>query len=77
VGAGLRIGDIDELEAKARDFNLPKEDYAPYLRARRDPAFRRSAGFGLGWERFVQGVLRLPSISEACVFPRTHEGLYP
>lgn len=77
LGAGQRIGETEELEEKAVAFNLPPNDYEPYLRARRQPRFRRSSGFGLGWERFVQGVLRLPSITEACPFPRTHRGVVP
>jgi asparaginyl-tRNA synthetase len=77
VGSGARIGDVAELEEKAAVFDLPRADYEPYLRSRQLPGYRPSAGFGLGWERLVQGMLRLPHIWEATQFPRGHVGLVP
>jgi aspartyl/asparaginyl-tRNA synthetase len=77
IGAGQRIKDIAELEAKAEAFQLPPADYAPYLRARRAPNFQQSSGFGLGWERLVQGLLCLPAIWLTCPFPRTHLDVVP
>lgn len=77
LGAGRRIASVEELEKKAEIFNLPRQDYDPYLRTRNIPHYRATSGFGLGWERFVQGILCLPTIWEACLFPRTHLGVIP
>jgi aspartyl/asparaginyl-tRNA synthetase len=77
LGSGRRIRDAAELFAKAELFELPPDDYEPYLATRRLPAWPGSAGFGLGWERFVQGVLELPAIWDAAHFPRTHLTLRP
>ncbi|QFR02878.1 asparagine--tRNA ligase [Streptomyces phaeolivaceus] len=77
LGSGERIGGSDELAAKAETFQLPPQDYAPYLETRELDDWRRSSGFGLGWERFVQGVLEMPAIWDVCHFPRTHSTLKP
>jgi asparaginyl-tRNA synthetase len=77
IGTGERIGGSDELAAKAETFQLPPEDYAPYLETRELDGWRRSSGFGLGWERFLQGVLEMPAIWDVCHFPRTHLALKP
>ncbi|WP_199845518.1 amino acid--tRNA ligase-related protein [Streptomyces scabiei] len=77
LGSGERIGGSDELAAKAETFQLPPQDYAPYLETRELDGWRRSSGFGLGWERFLQGVLEMPAIWDVCHFPRTHSTLKP
>ncbi|WP_326690278.1 MULTISPECIES: amino acid--tRNA ligase-related protein [unclassified Streptomyces] len=77
VGSGERIGGTDELAAKAEIFQLPPQDYAPYLETRELDGWRRSSGFGLGWERLLQGVLEMPAIWDVCHFPRTHLALKP
>ncbi|GAA3973803.1 hypothetical protein GCM10023085_65390 [Actinomadura viridis] len=77
IGSGERIGGIDELAAKAEIFQLPPEDYAPYLQTRELDGWRRSSGFGLGWERLLQGLLEMPAIWDVCHFPRTHLALKP
>jgi aspartyl/asparaginyl-tRNA synthetase len=77
VGAGERVGSREALEDKARIFNLPREDYAPYLHSRSLDCYRPSAGFGIGWERLVQAILCLPDIRLAGPFPRTDLTLSP
>jgi len=77
AGSGGRIDSISELEAKAKIFNLPRDDYKPYFQSRVLPNHKSSAGFGLGWERLLQGILETPYIWSACQFPRGHTSLKP
>ncbi len=77
VGSGFRVPTIEQLEQKSEVFNLPKHDYEPYLVSRRNEGYKPSCGFGIGWERLVQGLLCLPEISLATPFPRTHLGVMP
>jgi len=77
VGTGERVAEIEAVEEKADLFNLPREDYAPYLRARAYDGYKRTSGFGMGWERLVQGILQMPSIISVAHFPRTHTTLQP
>jgi aspartyl/asparaginyl-tRNA synthetase len=77
IGMGQRIASVAELEEKAEIFDLPREDYAPYLQSRRLPGFGPSSGFGLGWERLLQGLISAPFIHSALLFPRTHLDLKP
>lgn len=77
VGSGHRVRSLQELEEKAVIFNLPRKDYEPYLQTRRDPNYKETSGFGLGWERFLQGILKTPFIWSATHFPRVHTTLLP
>lgn len=77
IGSGRRIESIRELEEKARIFNLPREDYEPYLQSRRFPDYKKTSGFGMGWERFVQGLLEMPFIYSVSLFPRINNTLKP
>lgn len=72
VGSGLRIFDTKALAQKARMFNLPLDDYEPYLATRKLPNYRKSAGFGLGWQRYTQWLLKTPFIWDVVHVPRTH-----
>lgn len=72
VGAGERIKSKEALLEKARIFHLPMEDYEPYLISRDLPDYQTTSGFGLGWQRLLQWVLKVPTIADATVFPRTH-----
>jgi aspartyl/asparaginyl-tRNA synthetase len=72
VGSGVRMKDIDGLREKARIFNLPADDYRPYFETRELSQYRQSAGFGLGWQRFVQWLIKAPAIWEATHVPRGH-----
>ncbi len=72
VGSGLRITDPKALAEKAKIFNLPIDDYKPYLETRKMKKYKTSAGFGLGWQRFTQWILKLPYIWETTPTPRGH-----
>lgn len=77
VGSGQRVGTIEELKEKAEVFNLPEEDYSCYLQSRTLESYRKTSGFGIGWERMLQGMLEMPYIWSAVQFPRTHVTLKP
>lgn len=77
MGSGHRVTSIAELERKATLFNLPKNDYEPYLQSRRFPDYKETSGFGMGWERFIQFILEMPFIYSASLFPRIHSSLKP
>lgn len=72
IGSGVRITDPGALMEKARVFNLPPEDYAPYIQSRLVPTYKSTAGFGLGWQRLTHWLLKLPAIWSACHVPRGH-----
>ncbi|MFH1064178.1 MAG: amino acid--tRNA ligase-related protein [Candidatus Woesearchaeota archaeon] len=77
IGSGHRVRSIVELEKKADIFNLPRDDYAPYLQSRQFSDYKETSGFGMGWERFIQGLLKMPFIYSASLFPRVHNTLRP
>ncbi|MFP4402202.1 MAG: amino acid--tRNA ligase-related protein [Candidatus Nanoarchaeia archaeon] len=77
LGSGHRVRSIKELEEKAELFSLPKEDYNPYLQSRKFSNYKVSSGFGMGWERLVQGILKMPFIWSASQFPRVDKTLKP
>jgi len=77
IGSGERIASRDELEEKAKIFSLPREDYAPYLQSRDLVGYRQTSGFGLGWERLLQGLLCAPFIWSCSALPRTDRFLVP
>ena len=70
VGSGTRVSSPEMLAKKAEIFNLPKEDYEPYLSTRSLPNYKSTSGFGLGWQRYTQWLLRTPFIWEAVHIPR-------
>ncbi len=77
IGSGHRVRSEEELEEKARIFNLPKKDYEPYLQTRKLKNYKETSGFGLGWERLLQALLEMPFIWSACQFPRIDRSLKP
>lgn len=77
LGGGQRITSLKELKEKAKIFNLPEDDYAPYLQSRQFEDYETTSGFGLGWERLLQGILEMPTIVSVCHFPRTDITLKP
>jgi len=77
LGSGHRVRSEEELNEKAEIFNLPKEDYKPYLQTRELKNYKETSGFGLGWERLLQGLLEMPFIWSASQFPRVDGGLKP
>lgn len=77
IGSGHRVRSEKELDKKAKIFNLPKEDYQPYLQTRKFNNYKETSGFGLGWERLLQGLLEMPFIWSASQFPRVDGSLKP
>ena len=77
IGSGHRVRSLNELELKAEKFNLPKEDYKIYLASRDSEDYQQTSGFGLGWERMLQGLLKMPYIYSVAAFPRVHSTIYP
>ncbi len=77
IGCGHRVRSLKELKQKAEIFNLPKEDYKPYLQSRKFKDYKESSGFGMGWERLLQNILEMPFIYSASLFPRVHNTLKP
>jgi len=77
LGSGSRVRSEEELNEKAEIFNLPREDYKPYLQTRKLKGYKQTSGFGLGWERLLHGLLEMPFIWSASQFPRTDRSLKP
>ena len=77
LGSGQRVRDTNALEEKARIFDLPRNDYRPYLQSRELSGYTITSGFGLGWERLLHGLLDMPNIWSAVQFPRGHVELIP
>ena len=76
IGGGRRIHDLDLLEQRIKEFNLPADAYKWYVDLRRYGTFPHS-GFGLGLERTVAWLCKLPHIRETIPFPRLLYRLYP
>lgn len=72
VGSGQRITNLDYIKEKARFFNLPERDYDLYIKMRKSSKYRTTCGFGLGWQRYTQWLLKMPFIWELSHTPRTH-----
>lgn len=72
IGGGTRISNSKALAHKAEVFNLPLEDYAPYLQTREFDHYQETSGFGMGWQRYTHWLLKLPYIWEATHIPRGH-----
>lgn len=77
VGSGHRVRNLVELQEKAKIFKLPRADYEPYFRTRKFANYQETSGFGLGWERLLQGLLKMPRIVEVAMFPRVHWTIRP
>lgn len=76
IGGGQRIHDLQLLEQRIKEFNLPREAYEWYIDLRRYGTFPHS-GFGLGLERTVAWLCKLPHIRETIPFPRLLYKIYP
>ena len=61
---------FSEKRVRGEFFNLPIEDYMPYLHSRKIDKYSPTSGFGLGWERILHGLLEMPFIWSASQFPR-------
>jgi asparaginyl-tRNA synthetase len=76
IGGGERETDKDLLIEKIKQHKLPMEAFEWYLDLRRYGAVPH-AGFGLGLERMVAWVCKLPHVRETIPFPRWYGRLLP
>jgi asparaginyl-tRNA synthetase len=76
IGGGERSGDPEFLQRQIEHHKLPKDAYRWYLDLRRYGGVPHS-GFGLGIERTVCWICKLPHIREAIAFPRMLGTIYP
>ncbi len=76
VGGGQREDDLNELEKRILEHNLPKTAFEWYLDLRRYGSFPH-AGFGLGIERTVAWICKARHVRETIPFPRMMERVYP
>jgi asparaginyl-tRNA synthetase len=76
IGGSQREDDLDRLQSRIAEEDLPEEAYAWYLDLRRYGTFPHS-GFGLGVERTVAWITGRHHIRELIPFPRMMNRLYP
>lgn len=76
VGGGERETDEQKLRAKITEHQLPMQAFEWYLDLRRFGSVPH-AGFGLGLERLVAWVCKLPHVRETIPFPRMYGRLLP
>lgn len=69
VGGGQRIHEVELLEQRIREHNLPREAFEWYLDLRRFGSVPH-AGFGMGIERFVAWMCGLEHVRETIPYPR-------
>ncbi|MEM2047486.1 MAG: asparagine--tRNA ligase [Candidatus Jordarchaeales archaeon] len=76
IGGGMREDDHEILLLRLKEINANIEDYRWYLDLRKYGSVPHG-GFGLGVERTVEWILKLPHIREACLFPRLINRITP
>lgn len=76
VGGGERETNLELLIEKIHEHQLPMEAFEWYLDLRRFGSVPHS-GFGLGLERLVAYVCKLPHVRETIPFPRSYGRLKP
>ncbi len=76
IGGGQREDNLEVLERKIEEHNLPKKDFEWYLDLRRYGTVPHS-GFGLGIERTVAWLCGLKHVRETIPFPRLLHRMYP
>jgi asparaginyl-tRNA synthetase len=76
IGGSQRIHDLNLLEEKIKEYNLPREAFEWYIDLRRYGSVPHS-GFGLGIERTTAWICGLKHVREAIPFPRMIYRIYP
>ena len=76
IGGGERIHDLDLLERRIKEHDLPRRAFEWYCDLRRYGSVPHS-GFGLGVERTVAYICGLKHLREAIPFPRLINRLNP
>jgi asparaginyl-tRNA synthetase len=70
IGGSQREENLEKLETRMKEMNIPTEEMWWYLDTRRFGAVEHS-GFGLGFERFILFVTGMGNIRDVIAFPRT------
>lgn len=70
IGSGERVKTRAETKTKAKHFKLNMKDYQPYIDSRDQNHPIVHSGWGMGVERFIQSILKLPFIWDTKAFPR-------
>ncbi|MTI79255.1 MAG: asparagine--tRNA ligase [Firmicutes bacterium] len=76
IGGGQRIDELEMLEQRLEEHQLPKEEFEWYLDLRRYGSVPHS-GFGLGLERLVAWICGLEHVRETIPFPRMLYRMHP
>jgi asparaginyl-tRNA synthetase len=76
IGGSERETDLEILQRKIVEHELPMEAFEWYLDLRRFGSVPHS-GFGLGLERIVRWICNLPHVRETIPFPRRYGRLFP
>jgi asparaginyl-tRNA synthetase len=76
IGGGERLADLDLLQQRIREHNLPQDAFEWYLDLRRYGTVPHG-GFGMGIERVVAWICKLEHVRETIPYPRMLYRLYP
>jgi asparaginyl-tRNA synthetase len=76
VGGGQRLDDLDLLERRLREHDLPQSAFEWYVDLRRYGTVPHG-GFGMGVERCVAWICKLDHVRETIPYPRMLYRLYP
>jgi asparaginyl-tRNA synthetase len=76
IGGSQRIHDYELLLRRMKENNLSLEDYKWYLELRKYGSVPHG-GFGIGLERTLAWIAKLPHVRETIPFPRLFEKIYP
>jgi asparaginyl-tRNA synthetase len=76
IGGGERLADLNLLQQRLREHNLPPEPFEWYLDLRRYGSVPHG-GFGMGIERVVAWICKLEHVRETIPYPRMLYRLYP
>ncbi len=76
IGGGQREDNLQLLEARIKEHNLPMEAFQWYLDLRKFGSVPH-AGFGLGLERTVGWITGVPHVRETVPYPRMMDKIFP
>ncbi|ALA97204.1 asparaginyl-tRNA synthetase [Spiroplasma kunkelii CR2-3x] len=74
VGGSVRENDYDKIFSRCNELKIPTTDLQWYIDLRKY-GYYKSAGFGLGFERFIMYVTGMTNIRDVIPFPRTPRNL--
>jgi len=76
IGGGERLADLEVLQQRLKEHDLPQESFEWYVDLRRYGTVPHG-GFGMGIERVVAWICKLEHVRETIPFPRMLYRLYP